>query len=224
MFQGYQINRAFIFLSLVIVVTTTAAAFGPHLRLRKCVKCQSTPFAHHDSRIIARLGVGATKTFVSRRLHSVALFGAGSDDDENIGSNNGPKVTISYCTGCRWLLRAAWLAQELLTTFQNDLDGVELIPSRPPAPGGIFIVTIDGTEIWNRSEVGRFPEAKELKQKIRDVIDPQRDLGHSDVKEDVLPEGNSEKCEDCPPAAADVEAEEMDDDEAAAARRHFGVA
>mmetsp|Transcript_26365 Transcript_26365/g.40827 ORF Transcript_26365/g.40827 Transcript_26365/m.40827 type:complete len:224 (-) Transcript_26365:115-786(-) len=223
MFRGYQVNRAFIFLSLVIVVTitTTTAAFGPHPRLRK-LKCQSPCARNDDSGIIARLDIGATTTFVTRQPHSVALFGAESDD-ENI-DNNGPKVTISYCTGCRWLLRAAWLAQELLTTFQNDLGGVELIPSRPPAPGGIFIVTIDGTEIWNRSEVGRFPEAKELKQKIRDVIDPQRDLGHSDVKKDVLPAGNSEKCEDCPPAAADAEVEEMDDDEAAAARRHFGVA
>lgn len=30
-------------------------------------------------------------------------------------------VTIEYCTQCRWLLREAWIAQELLTTFEEDL-------------------------------------------------------------------------------------------------------
>jgi len=29
-----------------------------------------------------------------------------------------PRVEIEYCTGCRFLPRAAWLAQELLTTFE----------------------------------------------------------------------------------------------------------
>jgi len=50
-----------------------------------------------------------------------------------------PNVGITYCTGCRWLLRAAWVAQELLTTFETELASVTLIPSRPPAPGGIFV-------------------------------------------------------------------------------------
>jgi hypothetical protein len=48
-------------------------------------------------------------------------------------------ISISYCTGCRWMLRSAWMAQELLTTFQDELDSVTLIPSRPPAPGGVFV-------------------------------------------------------------------------------------
>lgn len=50
-----------------------------------------------------------------------------------------PNVEITYCTGCRWLLRAAWVAQELLTTFDTELASVTLIPSRPPAKGGIFV-------------------------------------------------------------------------------------
>ena len=33
-----------------------------------------------------------------------------------------PKVTIAYCTGCNWLLRAGWLAQELLSTFAMTLE------------------------------------------------------------------------------------------------------
>jgi selenoprotein W-related protein len=44
------------------------------------------------------------------------------------------KIEITYCTQCRWLLRAAWLAQELLTTFEQDLDGVTL----KPGSSGIF--------------------------------------------------------------------------------------
>lgn len=52
-----------------------------------------------------------------------------------------PNVSITYCTGCRWLLRAAWIAQELLTTFEMEISSVSLIPSRPPAKGGIFVRT-----------------------------------------------------------------------------------
>ena len=32
-----------------------------------------------------------------------------------------PEIVITYCTQCQWLLRAAWLAQELLSTFGEDL-------------------------------------------------------------------------------------------------------
>lgn len=87
-------------------------------------------------------------------------------------------VTIEYCTQCRWLLRAAWLAQELLTTFEDELKAVSL----QPGTGGIFEVRLNDTVLFNRKEYGRFPESKELKQLIRDVIDPARDLGHSDKK------------------------------------------
>jgi selenoprotein W-related protein len=85
-------------------------------------------------------------------------------------------IEISYCTQCRWLLRAAWLAQELLTTFEADLSAVSL----QPGTGSVFEVRLNGAVIFNRKEAGRFPESKELKQLIRDVIDPARDLGHSD--------------------------------------------
>ena len=33
------------------------------------------------------------------------------------------KITIEYCTGCRWLTRASWVAQELLITFESDIEG-----------------------------------------------------------------------------------------------------
>ncbi|MEY3650930.1 MAG: hypothetical protein RLZZ351_295 [Pseudomonadota bacterium] len=86
------------------------------------------------------------------------------------------QLEIEYCTQCRWLLRAAWLAQELLTTFESDIKGLSLVPGT----GGIFEVRLNGEVIFSRKEQSRFPESKELKQLVRDRIDPDRDLGHSD--------------------------------------------
>jgi selenoprotein W-related protein len=86
------------------------------------------------------------------------------------------KVDIQYCTQCRWLLRAAWLAQELLTTFEADLASVSL----SPGSGGVFEVRLNDAIIFSRKTESRFPESKELKQLIRDVIAPERDLGHCD--------------------------------------------
>jgi selenoprotein W-related protein len=87
-----------------------------------------------------------------------------------------PRIEIEYCTQCRWLLRAAWMAQELLTTFQDEIGEVVLMPGT----GGVFEVRVEEENIWSRSAQGRFPEIKELKQLVRDRIAPDRDLGHSD--------------------------------------------
>jgi selenoprotein W-related protein len=87
-----------------------------------------------------------------------------------------PRVTITYCTQCRWLLRAGWVAQELLTTFDGDIGEVALIPGT----GGIFEVAVDGTLVWSRKAEGRFPGLKELKQRVRDRVAPDKALGHSD--------------------------------------------
>ncbi|MDT4822537.1 selT/selW/selH selenoprotein domain protein [compost metagenome] len=87
-----------------------------------------------------------------------------------------PEIVITYCTQCQWLLRAAWLAQELLSTFSDDLGKVSL----EPGTGGVFRITCDGVQIWERKADGGFPEAKVLKQRVRDQIDPARDLGHND--------------------------------------------
>lgn len=89
-----------------------------------------------------------------------------------------PRVAITYCTQCQWLLRAAWMAQELLQTFGDDLGEVALVPGT----GGIFIIAVDGEVIWDRKAREGFPEAKVLKQLLRDRMDPGRDLGHSDRK------------------------------------------
>lgn len=85
-------------------------------------------------------------------------------------------VRIVYCVGCRWITRASWLAQELLLTFGHSLKEVALVPGG----SGIFEVHLDQTCIFSRAESGRFPEPKELKQIIRNQIDPTRSLGHSD--------------------------------------------
>lgn len=112
-----------------------------------------------------------------------------------------PRVVIVYCTQCRWMLRAAYFAQELLSTFGLAIGEIALVP----ATGGIFNVTLTykptpalrsdekaedstypGDEVrtvllWDRKAEGGFPETKVLKQRVRDHIEPQKDLGHSDV-------------------------------------------
>jgi selenoprotein W-related protein len=87
-------------------------------------------------------------------------------------------VEIRYCSQCRWMLRAAWMAQELLSTFDGDIQALTL----KPGTGGIFEIHVDGELLWSRKERGRFPEITELKQLVRDRIDPGRDLGHVDRK------------------------------------------
>jgi selenoprotein W-related protein len=87
-----------------------------------------------------------------------------------------PRIEIEYCTQCRWLLRATWMAQELLTTFSGEIGELALVPGT----GGVFEVRVYDEVIWSRAGKGRFPELKELKQLVRDRIAPQRDLGHSD--------------------------------------------
>lgn len=86
------------------------------------------------------------------------------------------RVAITYCTQCHWLLRAAWMAQELLSSFEDELAEVALRPGR----GGVFDVAVDDQLVWSRAAEGRFPDIKELKQRVRDCVAPGRDLGHVD--------------------------------------------
>lgn len=90
-----------------------------------------------------------------------------------------PRIEIHYCTQCRWLLRAAWTAQELLTTFEGEIGELALVPGT----GGIFEVRADGALVFSRKERGRFLELSELKQLVRDRIAPGKDLGHSDRRD-----------------------------------------
>lgn len=84
------------------------------------------------------------------------------------------RLEIRYCTKCRFLLRAAWLAQELLTTFEEDLKEVAL----QPASGGIFEITLDGEIIATNRDTKRMPESGEVKRLVRDRIAPDRTIGH----------------------------------------------
>ncbi|RVW00692.1 SelT/SelW/SelH family protein [Rhodococcus xishaensis] len=88
------------------------------------------------------------------------------------------RVTITYCTQCNWLLRAGWMAQELLSTFGTDLGEVALVPGT----GGVFQIAADGTVIWDRKADGGFPDIVTLKKLVRDTVVPDRDLGHADRK------------------------------------------
>ncbi|KAH8700610.1 Rdx family-domain-containing protein [Talaromyces proteolyticus] len=98
-----------------------------------------------------------------------------------------PRITIQYCTQCKWMLRAAYFGQELLQTFGTAIGEVSLMPTT----GGIFTVTMlhssrtnsletETKLLWDRKTHGGFPEVKQLKSMVRDVIDPLRDLGHVD--------------------------------------------
>jgi selenoprotein W-related protein len=89
---------------------------------------------------------------------------------------SGPAVAITYCTQCNWLLRASWMASELLQTFGTMLGSVTLVPGT----GGVFEITVDGVTVWERRRDGGFPDAGALKRRVRDRIDPGRPLGHVD--------------------------------------------
>jgi len=88
-----------------------------------------------------------------------------------------PIIEIEYCPKCNWMLRAAYMAQEVLSSFTEDIYGVTLVPSEI---AGRYTVRVDGNEIFDRKREGRFPEIKELKQLIRNVVAPEKSLGHSD--------------------------------------------
>jgi selenoprotein W-related protein len=91
-------------------------------------------------------------------------------------TRSGARVEVEYCSGCRFLLRAAWVAQELLTTFEAEIGEVALVPG----DRGIFEVRVAGETIWSRADEGRFPELRELKQRVRDRVAPGKDLGHAE--------------------------------------------
>ena len=67
-------------------------------------------------------------------------------------------------------------------------------------------MTVNGLVVWDRAERGGFPEVKELKQLVRDILAPSKDLGHSDNKERITKDDD-----------------EMDDDTAEEMRRYYGV-
>jgi selenoprotein W-related protein len=90
-----------------------------------------------------------------------------------------PTIIIEYCPKCNWMMRAAYMAQELLTTFTDDVYGITLVPSEV---SGRYTISVDDIVLFDRKREGRFPEIKELKQLVRDKVNPEKSLGHSDKK------------------------------------------
>lgn len=92
------------------------------------------------------------------------------------GGMPSPRIVITYCTKCRWQLRAQWYAGELLQTFEEEIGEIALVP----ATGGMFRIDVEDRHLWNRKRDGGFREITELKRRVRDVIAPGRSLGHAD--------------------------------------------
>ncbi|KAG4436354.1 hypothetical protein IFR05_008175 [Cadophora sp. M221] len=92
-----------------------------------------------------------------------------------------PRVTIEFCTQCKWLLRAAYVALQPSTggTFIVNLQ------TESPSEAQGFPVMVNQHILWDRKAEGGFPETKELKRRVRDIIDPKRDLGHVDGKKNT---------------------------------------
>ncbi|KAJ7186690.1 Rdx family-domain-containing protein [Mycena filopes] len=108
--------------------------------------------------------------------------------------NEGTTITIEFCDRCRWLHRASWVQTELLLTFPPPTIGcIALLPRNADETAGRFRVwvTTNGPNesdaapklAWDRKVEGGFPELKVLKQRIRDIVQPGKSLGHSDKKE-----------------------------------------
>lgn len=88
-----------------------------------------------------------------------------------------PTIIIEYCPKCGWLLRAAYMAQEILTTFNDEVEGVLLKPS---SVSGRYTIFVGNRELHDRKRDGGFPEIKHLKQLIRNEVCPSKPLGHID--------------------------------------------
>ncbi len=89
-------------------------------------------------------------------------------------------IKIHYCSLCRWLLRSAWMGQELLMTFENEIAELSLLPNTQ----GNFSIWVDDQCVWERKRDNGFPELPLLKQRVRDVVNPNKSLGHSDIKDE----------------------------------------
>lgn len=88
------------------------------------------------------------------------------------------KVEIIYCAGCKWMIRAAWYAQELLQSFEQQ--GMQVMLTPELEQGGRFSIFLDGALISDRKRDGGFVEIKALKRQVRDICWPTKDLSHTD--------------------------------------------
>ncbi len=87
--------------------------------------------------------------------------------------NRQPRLEIFYCRQCRWLLRASWMAQEMLTTFGEELGEVAIVPGS----GGIFEIALDGEVVATNRDKAPTPDASVVKRAIRDRVAPDKAIG-----------------------------------------------
>lgn len=199
----------------------------PALFISTSMKC-TTPLAFRSKYIQPLQTPQLYRTGVALRMSSSSSMQPSSSSSPSSDSSTnsihpslneiGVDISIEYCSSCRWMLRSSWIASELLTTFTNEpkLTSVTMIPQSPPlSEGGIFRVCASYADannenedqiivLWDRKVEGRFPESKEVKQLVRDCVNPDKDLGHSDNKQQsssdgVVPKQSSEKvdCIEC---------------------------
>ncbi len=69
--------------------------------------------------------------------------------------------------------------RELPPNFSEDIRGVSLIPGNQ---AGIFEIRCGRDIIWERGKKNGMPQIKDLKRKVRDLVAPDKDLGHIDNK------------------------------------------
>ena len=89
-----------------------------------------------------------------------------------------PRIEIHFCPGCRWWLRAGWMAQELFSTYGEAIAEVALVT----AESGAFFIRVGDAVVWERKADGGFPDPKTLKQRLLPYIDTEKDLGHASAE------------------------------------------
>lgn len=75
-------------------------------------------------------------------------------------------VSIVYCVRCNFLPRALWMANELLHTYPDFIEALELVPGS----GGDFEIRVDGAVLFSRRTNGRYPEVREVKEAINRLL------------------------------------------------------
>lgn len=130
-----------------------------------------------------------------------------------------PNVNVRYCNDSKWMMRANWICQEILSTFQDEVRSVTLIPMRSSIEekSGIFEVSISDRIVWNRKKDGKAFHIEEIKSRIRDIVSPDKDLGF-ELDVDQRDGGGDDDDDD-----EDNDDDDIDDDDATDMRSYFGV-
>mmetsp|Transcript_4978 Transcript_4978/g.10991 ORF Transcript_4978/g.10991 Transcript_4978/m.10991 type:complete len:504 (+) Transcript_4978:47-1558(+) len=171
----------------------------------------SVPLPPNNKYIPTTRMMALRMTTSSQSSSDIDIDNTAANENNAIGGVN---ISIKYCSACRWMLRSNWIASELLTTFANEakLNSVTMVNQSPPlCEGGIFCISASygsnrseekededgkgdrdaGVVLWDRKDQGRFPESKEVKQLVRDCVNPEKDLGHSDNKKQTSSSSSS---------------------------------